>query len=91
MLILHRESFRDPDAVCDLLAGHIPSAWKGDGREARGREARGERHRLTQAERAENDLLKSILKWTSQLIVSAATIRMVQVRCLELRQPSGLS
>jgi hypothetical protein len=58
MLILHRESFRDPDAVCDLLTicsrGIYPQ--RGRGREARGREARGERHRLTQAERAENDL-----------------------------------
>ena len=36
MLILHRESFRDPDAVCDLLAGHIPSAWRGEGGEREG-------------------------------------------------------
>ena len=40
MLILHRESFRDPDAVCDLLAGHIPSAWRGEGGEREGLERR---------------------------------------------------
>ena len=53
MLILHRESFRDPDAVCDLLAGHIPSAWKGEGGEREGLE-----RRETPAA-GENDLLKS--------------------------------
>ena len=58
MLILHRESFRDPDAVCDLLAGHIPSAWKGEGGEREGLERR-ETPGLTQAETAENDPLNS--------------------------------
>lgn len=48
MLILHRESFRDPDAVCDLLAGHIPSAWKEEGGERDGFE-----RRETQADKAE--------------------------------------
>ena len=28
MVLLHRESFREPDAVFELLAGRIPSEWK---------------------------------------------------------------
>ena len=40
MLILHRESFRDPDAVCALLAGRIPQEWEGEGGERVGTDAR---------------------------------------------------
>jgi len=31
MLILHRESFLEPDAVYALLEGRVPQEWEGQG------------------------------------------------------------